>query len=422
MTRMSGYRTKLPLALFLLVAQLIPPIPLYLSITSSMALGMMIAGILVAITAWALISLATSRPIEAAASLFLLPVFGFAILSAFLLLHFAVADSIQPGELNRCALSLIPLGILIVGGMTMGRSIRTSKDKTVDIACRISLYTLSVVALLQFVGLQPRPEAFPKSIFPYTETSHFALAFTPIFMYRCVRYRDSQSSLLLALGFGLGIALQSLALLIGCILTAVVCRRLPLLILGSVAFVVVGLPLQYAYFSDRLDFSGAVLNLSNLVYIQGWEFAADALTKTHGWGLGFQQLGVRPAEVATSPLIRALTEGIDPNVTDGSFVLSKLISEFGIIGIALGITYVGLATASVRALRAGGSRNSMTLARCIVVSYAVDMFVRGTGYFVESTFMFVAALSAMFVILERPSEAASPPEPSQFIDYPPLVR
>ena len=78
-------------------------------------------------------------------------------------------------------------------------------------------------------------------------------------------------------------------------------------------------------------------------------------------------------------------------------MLAKLGSEFGAVGLLLTILYLVSAARCMRKLRAGGEDSRTTFARCIVVAYAVDMFVRGPGYFTESTLLFVVAVSALMM-------------------------
>jgi hypothetical protein len=195
----------------------------------------------------------------------------------------------------------------------------------------------------------------------------------------------------------MALLLQSLALIVGCLLTAVACRRIIPVVALAVMALLAGLPQGIEYFSSRLDFSGGVLNLSNLVYVQGWELVQESFGRSAGWGVGFQQLGLRGTDVAAAELIRAITGAEDENLTDGGFVFSKIASEFGVAGVLFSILYVVAAAQSIRALRVGGGRSAITVARCIVVAYGVDMFVRGTGYFVESTLLFVAASTTLMI-------------------------
>jgi hypothetical protein len=163
------------------------------------------------------------------------------------------------------------------------------------------------------------------------------------------------------------------------------------------AIILGGLPLELAYFTDRLDFSATTLNLSNLVYVQGWEQIQESLGWTSGWGVGFQQMGFRETEAAAARLIRFIMGGDDLNVLDGGFVFAKIVSEFGVFGVLLTVIFLVEAARCIRALRAQRGGAAATLASCIVVSYGIDMFVRGTGYFVESTLLFVAAVTALMI-------------------------
>ena len=121
----------------------------------------------------------------------------------------------------------------------------------------------------------------------------------------------------------------------------------------------------------------------------------ESFARTLGWGLGFNQLGIRGTDVPASVFIHAITGGDEANLTDGSFVFAKLASEFGVLGVLLSFVYLFAAARCVGALRKGGGRAAIVLAQCVVVAYGVDMFVRGTGYFVQSTFLFLGASTAL---------------------------
>ncbi len=84
------------------------------------------------------------------------------------------------------------------------------------------------------------------------------------------------------------------------------------------------------------------------------------------------------------------------NVRDGSFVLSKLASEFGILGCLFGIAIVVCIFSSMYRLRNKRDRDGIQLSRCIFVCFLVDFIARGTGYFTGSTLL---AVSAMFALV-----------------------
>jgi hypothetical protein len=297
--------------------------------------------------------------------------------------------------MTRSIESFIPLVMMVFAAIVLGRALAASSDRALRKSVVFSFWVLLIVLILQVLHLQPRPSAFPKSTFPFTETSHFVLAFTPVLMFICVSAARRRSLAWLLLGFSLGVFVQSLALIMGCMIMTVASRRLLLVTLAVIAVMAAGLPFGKEYFATRLDFTGAALNLSNLVYIQGWELIPESFLRSSGWGVGFQQLGFHGTNVPAATLIHAITDGDEANLTDGSFVFSKLASEFGVAGVFLGFLYLYGAFRSIRALRRGADRATIRFAHCVVAAYGVDMFVRGTGYFVESTFLFLAAVSAL---------------------------
>jgi hypothetical protein len=391
--------SPLVLTFLLLTVLILPTVPLYLGAATSMALGTTMAAAVIVFVCWFHGAVRTHNALGYTLNFFVVPGVVVFFTTVVILAHSIVADAILSADITRTVASFIPLAFLLFGAIFFGRALLASSDKAINLAIRFSFWILCLVIVLQWTDIQPRAYAFPKSMFPFTETSHFALAYTPILMYLCVRAKRSRSLWWLSAAFALALLLQSLSLLIGCILIAAVCRRLFLVSICAAVILIAlaaGLPLGLEYFGSRLDFSGSAINLSNLVYVQGWELIPESLSRSFGWGVGFQQLGFHGTNAPASVLIHTITDGEDANLTDGSFVFSKLASEFGIAGFVLALLYLIGASRCIRALRKGGEGAPMCFARCIVVAYGGDMFVRGTGYFVESTFLFLAATSALF--------------------------
>jgi hypothetical protein len=387
--------SPLVLTFLLLTVLILPTLPLYLGVATSMALGTTMAAAVIVFFCWFHGALRIHDAFGYTLNVCVVPGVVVFFTTAVVLAHSIVADAILSADITRTVASFIPLTFLLCGAIFFGRALLASSDKAINLAIRFSFWILCLVIVLQWTGIQPRANAFPKSMFPFTETSHFALAYTPILMYLCVRAKRSRSLWWLCAAFTLALLLQSLSLLIGCILIAAVCRRLLFVSICAAVGLVAGLPLGLEYFGSRLDFSGNAFNLSNLVYVQGWELIPESFSRSFGWGVGFQQLGFHGTNVPASVLIHAITDGEEANLTDGGFVFSKLASEFGIAGFILALLYLIGASRCIRALRKGGEGAPMCFARCIVVAYGADMFVRGTGYFVESTLLFLAATSAL---------------------------
>lgn len=383
------------LCLILLTAQLLPPIPMYLELVPSMALGTVLAAagcILLVAVQW-VISTRPSRQglLDVGAGGFLLIV---AVLAA-VLLHGVVADQFGGIDLGRFAAALIPLVLTLGGALALAAAIRSASEEQIAAASWVCFWVLCAIILFKVIGLQPRLRVFSKSTFPFTETSHFALAFGPVYLYRCASARPGRRNLWVVFGLALAVVLKSGTLLAVAFLAAMIGRRLLLVGLVGVIVAAVGLSVELKYFTSRVDISDKSSNLSALVYLEGWQMLEDSIDRTGGWGVGFEQLGLNGTTVSAAESIRRVTGGEDFNLQDGSFVLSKLGSEFGVMGLLMVLGYCVLAVRCLRSLISGRGSANANFARCIVLGYAIDMFVRGTGYFTESTMLFLAAIMVL---------------------------
>lgn len=383
------------LGLLLLTEQLVPSLPFYIGVAPSMALGMIIAAgacIVVVSICWAIQSRALGRGVlDANAN-------GLILIGTVLMvvaLHGVVADQMAGLELGRFVASLIPLILLLAGGLALATVMRNASEPRISRAVWVSFWVLCVVIVFKGLGLQPLPGRFSKATFPFTETSHFALAFAPVYLYLCSTARRRRRNLWLLFGLALAVLLKSATLLAVAFIAAVICRRFLVVCAAVLLVAAVGLTGQLKYFASRAALSNDSTNLSALVYLEGWEMLDDSLVRSDGWGVGFEQLGLEGSNVSAAEAIRSQTRGLDVNLQDGSFVLSKLGSEFGAAGLLLVALYALLALKCLLALRSGRGTLNEQFARSVVVAFCVDMFVRGTGYFSQSTFLFVAACLAL---------------------------
>jgi hypothetical protein len=406
--------TKSTLIICLLLVQVLPTLPFYFGLADSMAAGTAAASVLILFTCWMYGAVWAHLPLSRLLTSLILPFLVLVFLVPFILLHAIEASQLQAIDPTRLAQTQLPLALLIVGGITLGGQIVAASDQDMDSAARASFWFLTGFLVLRLFGAEPASPTGDKAIFPYAEVSHYALAFGPMLMYQATRADPSRQLRWIFFGIAVAAVLQSVSLMVCCLLIALVCRKLTLVVgLGVVVFGS-GLPLELSYYTSRLDFSSDTRNLSSLVYIQGWEQILESVGWTSGWGLGFEQLGSRESETGAGTLIRAVTGGLDSNLRDGSFVLVKLVSELGIFGLALVMAFVVMAVRSVATLRCRRMTAARTFARCVVVSYLIDMFLRGTGYFTESTLLFIAGVTALQLERYAPvldSARASPDSP-----------
>lgn len=385
------------LAGVLLSVQVLPSLLRYLGADLSMALGTGAAcAIILSVFLAAQTNLGRYR--EGADRRFEWGPFVFAVACVLLVVpHAAIANYFQTTDLERFLKTLPLLVLLLGGGIAFGRTLLRATDSEIGWALALSLSILCISLLLRISGLQPHTSEvdYEKPIFPFTEISHFALAFAPVWLYHCVSSKGRSRSAWLLFGFIVSLALHSLTLLIACFLAAIVCRRILLVSLIGLVLAFGVVPYQLNYFISRLDLSDGVDNLSALVYVQGWQLVVEAMTRSFGWGVGFQQLGVQGTNVPAAETIYLLSKIDALNILDGGFVFAKLAAEFGLLGVLLGVLFVFAAVRSILVLRRERERPVIVFARCVLVCFSVDMFVRGTGYFAGSTLLAITAVSIL---------------------------
>jgi hypothetical protein len=237
-------------------------------------------------------------------------------------------------------------------------------------------------------------------VFPFSEPSHFALAFIPLLMYVAITSRGTRRAIFLVLGFVCTALIQNLTLAAGFALVALAMMRWHVLLIALVLVGAIAAQLDLTYYATRLDFSGDSTNLSNLIYLQGWQMVDESWQRSGGFGIGFQQLGVFGTEVPAAQILRGLRQGEDINTLDGSFVFAKFGSEFGVFACVLVLVYLWLAFRSLRTLRKVARRRPRIgpltiLAHCAIVSYFIELFVRSTGYFTPAALLLVAAFGVL---------------------------
>lgn len=297
-------------------------------------------------------------------------------------------------EYERAALSAILLSLSLLGAVVIIRPVFNDPA-----ALELSLFWMTVIfgliAVVGLLGVAPESLlASERPLFPFTEPSHYALTAMPFIAFVCMRLQGlARYALLIAVAV-LAALLPSLSLVVGLIILIVL--LVPTVYAATLLFVGL-LSLQYVdleYFSKRVDLSQETTNLSALAYRQGWELAEKSIDITDGVGVGFQQLGIAPVYTPTSDVIFRLLRQ-DGSLQDGSFVAAKIIAEFGIFGLIIGIIYLYIAFKAVLFLRKGNKKyfdTARIFSACVIVSYTLEFFVRGIGYFSPTTVLLFAAI------------------------------
>ncbi|MDN3920951.1 hypothetical protein [Roseateles violae] len=316
---------------------------------------------------------------------------------AALSVHLLLARALGAVDFARAFGSMIMLAIGSAGAVSVAILLTGTSDTQIRAGTRKSLFALGVVATLGILKwLQPDTQTWGKSAFPFTEPSHLALFAAPILIFTCVISKPSTRICCLGAALLITALLQNVTLVAICIVTAVLCLRIWHLALVACIVVPAVLGADLTYYLDRLDFSGDSQNLSNLVYFQGWQLLVESLEATRGFGRGFQQLGVFGTNAPAAELLFFLMQDY-LNLLDGGFTLSKLVSEFGIFGMALlgfYVRYALQAAALLRRVAFGLARPPIVLALAAssIVGYAFELLLRGSGYFTPTTLLLAASL------------------------------
>jgi hypothetical protein len=306
-----------------------------------------------------------------------------------------------PTDYERALLSIIPLGLVISCGYFLANIFLNVNDLIID---RINFQICWLFLLLGFFAamgfMPPGSEKYFKPVFPFTEPSLYSLGLLPFLMYCVIRSDGYFKVFYIIIGIGIALILQSLTMLVGLSLIILLCIRFNIIyLLLAVIVGIIACQIDYSYYWDRLNFSNDNRNLSLLVWIQGWELIVESLSNSSWFGLGFQQLGVNGTSVDSSLyIIEAIGGNI--NLLDGGFTLAKIISEFGIFGIFLIIFYIFFTFYSIKSLRLTikGLKCSpyiILFSHVILVSFSVELFIRGQGYFTGSSIMLAMAITSI---------------------------
>jgi hypothetical protein len=315
--------------------------------------------------------------------------------------HLVLASATQPMAWGRALASLAFLFFLLLGSSSFATLLARIPEARFHRAMRRLGWFMLVVALLGLVGFAPPTltgEPWSRPYFPFTEPAGFALPVAPVLMYLCVMAKGSQRTWMLVVAV-LGMALiTTLTLAVAVALIAAVSLRKWQLIVFALLMGAALTQVDLSYYTERLDFlSEDNDNLSNLVYVQGWQLLFEGLQRSHWLGQGFQQLGMHGTDVDAAAIINAMMQGEDLNLLDGGFLLPKIGAEFGIFGLVAVALVTWRSFRSLLVLRrvaAGKLRLPavVVFAHVILVALLLRLYVRSGGYFNGEMILTLAAL------------------------------
>jgi hypothetical protein len=315
--------------------------------------------------------------------------------------RFLINDEFDFGRFSQSYLFLI---LFLLGAFFFALLAQRVPNFRADFAVKLVFYVLllsSVAGMLRFSPFSPfSPETIYAPLFFFSEPSHFVLSFLPFFLYMTVTVSPRMKMPLVLLGYAIAFLLQNLTIVVGITLVAVLV--IPLRRFLFLAPIVAALPVLFGavnldYYSSRVDLFIDSQNLSTMVYLSGWERAYLNFKDTLGLGVGFQQFGIIGSSGEIMESIGKLTDA-DLNLFVVGSVATKFIGEFGFLGVTMLLAYLVYFAKSARWLHEV-SMSEVVPRDCrrifflsCFVMYCIDFFVRGTGYFSSSGFLFIASL------------------------------
>lgn len=293
------------------------------------------------LTAW----LAVSRTRQAAQASGA-PAVG--ILYALLIGHFLFVQLTTPcTDLQLKSAASLLLTLLLVAAVVRLAAQPHAQPLTADLKAIVAVVTVSIVMDLA-LGLTSADAAVMRAGGIYPEPSHLALAVAPAL----VGLMGAEGAANRLWGWAGFIAMSILSasatlftIVTLCFIMALLAqskKQLPLsivlrvlLMLGFILTLVLNSPYVDEFASRIAGFAqvDASSNLSSLVYINGWETALQNLQATYGVGLGFNRMGCEPRPESDSGALLEYLGVSDQNYNDGSFIMAKLLSELGFLGL-----------------------------------------------------------------------------------------
>lgn len=284
-----------------------------------------------------------------------------------------------------------------------------------DIIFKIIFY---IILLLSFLGILRyssfSPFYYNTNIYLtiFSEPSHLAISILPFIAYFILSAKNFRTKIkLIFLFLVISLLLKSATLLVAIFLFLFLFFSLRqlfnlLLFLILICFIVyiAGLDkfletlIDFKYFHERLTLNmnpDDKVNLSVLIFLAGYHEIYLNLKNTLYTGIGFQQLGFLGEQSFIKELIFLNSGTFEYSRNkDASFLFGKYISEFGLFGIITILFYFKYFINNLIDIKKEVSKdNNLNLffSAC-VISFPIELFLRGAGYFTTSSFLLLVSI------------------------------
>lgn len=323
----------------------------------------------------------------------------------FLMCHlFLVQFILREGDFYRGFFSIVLFILMLYGSYIFSNNIFCLSNTQFNKIINIIIIMFYIVFICKYIPQIQNNAIHSKPIMPFNEPSHFVIFFLPFYYFKIfTASTQKEKYLILIIGLIIGILANNLTMIVGVFLCAFIGFRSYMFLIALILFLIFPFISNYIdleYFTSRLNIDKNTDNLSVLVIIQGWQLAYEGFIKSFGLGIGIQQLGFVELHTEAGDIIKKISgikDGV--NVTDAGITAPKIISEFGFFGIIAILVYIFYFIKFTINIKKTNSA-VLIFAYSIYISFAIQLFIRGIGYFNAPFFLF---LTSIFIILKNKS-------------------
>ncbi|WP_216130180.1 hypothetical protein [Polynucleobacter nymphae] len=248
---------------------------------------------------------------------------------------------------------------------------------------------------------------FNNPVFPFAEPSYYALCVLSISIPVIIKLNIKFKILLISNFILQALYFPSLTLilctlfLIALVLRGHMKKFLLIILIAVLSILIFGELVGENYFFSRLDLSAGSTNISSLTYLQGWHEIFKALQDTSGFGLGYRQMGTN-SQTEVGLMLDSYGFS-DLGRKDGSFLFSRIASEFGVLGILLVCLYIfWLIFIWSKISKLNGEQDYKILfTYFIALSSLIELFIRGGNYLSSTLILSVASACYLYKMTRK---------------------
>ncbi|MCK8584845.1 hypothetical protein LNQ51_08120 [Yersinia ruckeri] len=360
-------------------------------------LGVMIVSIVIII----LSILLGVRKIVAPRRLLLILIFGLMIIIVHTFITFMLFNSPSEVDVQKSLLSIVALFIIFSSLLFVITSALSIDDICFNkILTNIFYFLIAngvVISLRILFGYQSG-----KEMLFFTEPSHYALIISIFF---CFKLRENTKNIFFVIPLlFISFSIENLTLVIGIFMSlCLIFFNRKILIISPLFILIISLAStsfvnseKFNYYSQRVDISKDSKNTSTLTLLSGYEQALLAIEDTDGMGYGIQNMGYLNERGEIVKTIYSLRGGnSDSNLYDGGFFLSKLVVEFGVLGLIFFILTL------ILLIKKFSERDDKFIFFTSTIYISIIYFLmRGSGYFTPSSV--ILFLACIYLLIASP--------------------